>query len=229
MTSLRSPSSDDTARPALSENVLGPGGKVDPQALYKLYEEAESDEEGPVTVRFRLSRDLKKRLDRYLVDRIPHLSRTSLQRLIREQAVLVNGRIPKTSTRLRQGDEVLVVLLRRVTGRRSIARRAFPHMTGVTLTPERRGELALLGPRLPDSFTPTVFLSLEDVARLPRGVVDTTLAHELGHALGLSHVEAPNDLMSPAPHRCLPRLTEAQARRIADPRGTVDPGERLRP
>ncbi len=110
MTSLGSPSSDDQPRPAPSQDVLGPGGKVDPEALFRLYEQAESDDEGPVTVRFRLSRDLNKRLDRYLVDRIPHLSRTSLQRLIREQAVMVNGRVPKTATRLRQGDEVLVVL-----------------------------------------------------------------------------------------------------------------------
>jgi 23S rRNA pseudouridine1911/1915/1917 synthase len=63
-----------------------------------------------VAVRFELARDLEKRLDRYLVDRIPFLSRTSLQRLIREEAVTVNGRIPRASTTLRKGDVVIAVL-----------------------------------------------------------------------------------------------------------------------
>jgi 23S rRNA pseudouridine1911/1915/1917 synthase len=92
-----------------NDDLLSPGGKVDQQALYELYEQSEDDEQ-PATVRFQLSRDLNKRLDRYLVDRIPFLSRTSLQRLIREEAVTVNGRIPKASTRLRQGDLVVAVL-----------------------------------------------------------------------------------------------------------------------
>lgn len=95
--------------PDHNHDLLAPGGKVDQQALYDLYEQSEDDEQ-PATVRFQLSRDLNKRLDRYLVDRIPFLSRTSLQRLIREEAVTVNGRIPKASTRLRQGDLVVAVL-----------------------------------------------------------------------------------------------------------------------
>ncbi|MDY7109513.1 MAG: RluA family pseudouridine synthase [Planctomycetota bacterium] len=92
-----------------NDDLLSPGGKVDQQALYELYEQSEDDER-PATVRFRLTRDLNKRLDRYLVDRIPFLSRTSLQRLIREEAVTVNGRIPKASTRLRRDDLVVAVL-----------------------------------------------------------------------------------------------------------------------
>jgi 23S rRNA pseudouridine1911/1915/1917 synthase len=85
------------------------GGKVDRDALYRLYVQND-DDETPITVRFVLTRDLNKRLDRYLVDRIPFLSRTSLQRLIREEAVQVNGRIPKASTKLRLNDEVIAVL-----------------------------------------------------------------------------------------------------------------------
>ena len=89
--------------------LLGPGGKVDRDALYRLYEQRE-DDDAPVTVRFELARDLQKRLDRYLVDRIPFMSRTALQRLIDEDAVRLNDRPPKASTKLRLGDRVDVVL-----------------------------------------------------------------------------------------------------------------------
>ena len=79
--------------------LLGPGGKVDRDALYRLYEQRE-DDDAPVAVHFELARDLQKRLDRYLVDRIPFMSRTALQRLIDEYAVRVNDRPPKASTNL---------------------------------------------------------------------------------------------------------------------------------
>ncbi|MHC5005338.1 MAG: RluA family pseudouridine synthase [Planctomycetota bacterium] len=91
-------------------SLLAPGGKVDPDALLRLYEQQDDEDDRPITAGFRLSRDLNKRLDRYLCDRIPYLSRTSLQRLIRERAVTVNGRLPKAATKLRKGDEVIVVL-----------------------------------------------------------------------------------------------------------------------
>lgn len=78
--------------------------------LFELYSKQEADDESPVTVTFTLPRDLDKRLDRYLVDRVPFLSRTSLQRLIRESAVTVNGRVPKPSTRLHRGDVVVAML-----------------------------------------------------------------------------------------------------------------------
>ncbi len=90
--------------------LIAPGGKVDREKLFALYEAELGDDESPICVRFKLSRDLNKRVDRYLVDRIPFLSRTSLQHIIKEQAVTVNGRAPKPSTRLHLGDEVVVVL-----------------------------------------------------------------------------------------------------------------------
>ncbi|MCH7849229.1 MAG: RluA family pseudouridine synthase [Planctomycetes bacterium] len=90
--------------------LIAPGGKVDREKLFALYEAELGDDESPICVRFKLSRDLNKRVDRYLVDRIPFLSRTSLQHIIKEQAVTVNGRSPKPSTRLHLGDEVVVVL-----------------------------------------------------------------------------------------------------------------------
>ncbi len=91
--------------------LLSDAGTVDRDALFALYEEsAASDEDRPVSVTFTLSHDLNKRLDRYLVDRVPFLSRTSLQRLIDEEAVLVNGRVAKASTKLRLGDVVVATL-----------------------------------------------------------------------------------------------------------------------
>lgn len=91
--------------------LIGPGGAVDADALFALYEQSrESDDDTPVRVTFTLARDLEKRLDRYLVDRVPFLSRTALQRLIDESAVTVNGRVPKASTKLRKGDTVVAML-----------------------------------------------------------------------------------------------------------------------
>lgn len=90
---------------------LSSGGKVDREALAAFYaSNDESDAESQARVRFILRRDLEKRLDRYLVDRVPFLSRTSIQKLIDEDAVTVNGRRPKSSTRLRQGDVVEATL-----------------------------------------------------------------------------------------------------------------------
>ena len=99
--------------PDHNATLIDAGGKVDREALFNLYEQTENqtgDDESQVTVRFELARDLDKRLDKYLVDRIPFLSRTSLQHLIKEKAVTVNGRVPKASTKLRLGDVVIAML-----------------------------------------------------------------------------------------------------------------------
>ncbi len=106
----RDDATPEDAAVADNADLIAPGGKVDREKLYELYESGEADDDTPVSVSFTLSRDLNKRLDRYLVDRIPFLSRTSLQRLIKEEAVTVNGRPPKASTKLRLGDTVTAVL-----------------------------------------------------------------------------------------------------------------------
>lgn len=100
------PREDDRAEGPRSEHPSEPAA----EALFELYSKQDADDETPVTVSFKLPRDLDKRLDRYLVDRVPFLSRTSLQRLIREKAVTVNGRVPKPSTRLRRGDVIVAML-----------------------------------------------------------------------------------------------------------------------
>ena len=56
--------------------VIAPGGQVDRDRLLKLWESSGGEEDQAPIVTFVLQRDLVKRLDRYLVDRIPFLSRT---------------------------------------------------------------------------------------------------------------------------------------------------------
>ncbi|MDP6601521.1 MAG: RluA family pseudouridine synthase [Phycisphaerales bacterium] len=99
------------SRPGRSDPhaILDGGGNIDVDALYRAYEARDTDE-APIEASFQLKRDLAKRLDQYLANRIPFLSRTSLQRLISERAVTVNGHHPKASTTLHQGDVVRVVL-----------------------------------------------------------------------------------------------------------------------
>ncbi len=107
------------AAPPVRSLIL-PGGKVDPDAVRLAIgdadqtdlasDEADGESEGLCRVSFRLSRDLDKRLDRYLTDRITFMSRNQLQRLIEVGGVTVNGRAPKASTRLRLNDLVEVAL-----------------------------------------------------------------------------------------------------------------------
>ena len=83
-----------------------PGGLVDEAALRAFFASA-GDGERP-TVRFELQRDLRARLDKYIVGRIAFMSRTHVQRLIDEGDVRVNGQPAKPSTKLRLGDVVEV-------------------------------------------------------------------------------------------------------------------------
>jgi len=109
---------DGPSIPASDEarSLILPGGKVDADAVRLVIgagddAEAEGTEgEGLCRVTFRLSRDLDKRLDRYLTDRITFMSRNQLQRLIEVGGVTVNGRAPKASTRLRLNDVVEVAV-----------------------------------------------------------------------------------------------------------------------
>lgn len=107
-----------------SENdtpLIRPGGLVDPEALRAAPPDGldapldelpqdDLDDDAPRKVSFCLSRDLRKRLDKYLTDRIPFMSRTQLQRLIENEQVHVNDRVPKPSTVLRLGDRVDILV-----------------------------------------------------------------------------------------------------------------------
>ncbi len=108
--------------PPPKPSLIDQGGKVDPLAVIRAAHGAndpdneqdatpdDASDDAPTRVRFVLSRDLDKRLDKYLTDRIPFMSRTQLQRLIDNDAVTVNSRRPKASTRLRLGDIVDVIV-----------------------------------------------------------------------------------------------------------------------
>ncbi|MFG0276048.1 MAG: S4 domain-containing protein, partial [Phycisphaerales bacterium] len=118
----------DRDTPPENRPLIRPGGLVDPDALRARPGEAApsrevagddllpdespdaADDDAPRRVVFRLQRDLQKRLDRYLTDRIPFMSRTQLQRLIDSDQVTVNARRPKPSTTLRAGDVVEVLV-----------------------------------------------------------------------------------------------------------------------
>jgi 23S rRNA pseudouridine1911/1915/1917 synthase len=58
---------------------------------------------------WRVTKNLTRRLDQYLVDRVGYLSRAGVQRLIGEGLVKVNGRVAKASYHPRDGDEVEMV------------------------------------------------------------------------------------------------------------------------
>lgn len=113
--------------PLPGADFLNPGGKLDRDALFRqtaanaepsqpapdaddIREDpaTQSDDDAPNRVVFSLLKDLNKRLDKYLTDRIPFMSRNQLQRLIDDGGVQVNSRRPKASTLLRKGDIVEV-------------------------------------------------------------------------------------------------------------------------
>lgn len=89
---------------------IGPELEPEPDGLDGDGEVIEARPSRKQSVSFTLSRDLDKRLDKYLVDRITFLSRNKLQELIDAGCVTVNGRPGKASTRLRIGDAVEVLI-----------------------------------------------------------------------------------------------------------------------
>ncbi|HEY7115505.1 MAG TPA: RluA family pseudouridine synthase [Tepidisphaeraceae bacterium] len=72
---------------------------------------ADSDDAAPDVehLTFQLHKNLTRRIDQYLTDRIPYLSRNGVQKLIDEGLVKVNGRIVKASYRPRDGDTIEMV------------------------------------------------------------------------------------------------------------------------
>lgn len=69
------------------------------------------DDEDVKQVRLRIRRTLPgRRIDKYLQGRYPHLSRTTVQRLIKQGAITVNGDVCKSSYEIRGGDIVELVI-----------------------------------------------------------------------------------------------------------------------
>jgi 23S rRNA pseudouridine1911/1915/1917 synthase len=71
---------------------------------------ATPDEDSDVRhFKFRVSKKLTRRIDQYLHDRVPYLSRAGVQRLINEELVRVDGRPTKASYKLKAGEVVTMV------------------------------------------------------------------------------------------------------------------------
>ena len=69
----------------------------------------ESTEDDVEHLHWRVTKNLTRRIDQYLVDRVGYLSRAGVQRLIEQGMVTVNGRVIKASYHPRDGDEVEMV------------------------------------------------------------------------------------------------------------------------
>jgi 23S rRNA pseudouridine1911/1915/1917 synthase len=69
------------------------------------------DDDDAKRVRLRIRRKLPgRRLDKYLHGRYPHMSRTTIQRLIRQGAITINGQLTKPSYEMCGGDVVELVI-----------------------------------------------------------------------------------------------------------------------
>lgn len=94
-------------------DLINAGGKVDPDAVRLAYQDAQEqgDDDFLVRVRFEISRaSLSTRLDKYLTTRVTFMSRNQLQSLMSDGGVTVNGKSAKPSTKLKEGDEIELVI-----------------------------------------------------------------------------------------------------------------------
>jgi 23S rRNA pseudouridine1911/1915/1917 synthase len=97
--------------------LLEPTDQSDPPALPDPPDAAgagdeveESEQDADVRhLEFVIGKNLIRRLDQYLVDRVGYLSRNGVQKLIDEGFVLVNGKPTKPSYHPRKGDQVTMV------------------------------------------------------------------------------------------------------------------------
>ncbi len=88
----------------MTERDLMPDNPLDPEAIQE--DPGESD---VVHFKWRIGKNLTRRIDQYLVDRVGYLSRASVQRVIDNGLVTVNGRVVKASYRPRENDQVEMV------------------------------------------------------------------------------------------------------------------------
>jgi 23S rRNA pseudouridine1911/1915/1917 synthase len=95
--------------PKIPDPILDSTPEIDPDLPVE-GDTVEAPDEGDIQhYRFRLGKTLTRRIDQYLVDRVPYLSRNNVQRLIDEGMVKVNGKLVKASYRPKQGDEIDMV------------------------------------------------------------------------------------------------------------------------
>src|SRR5262249_1436204 len=99
-----------------------------------------------------------------------------------------------------QGADLDIVMLPRLIEVESFLEGYFDHLDGFAISPrmmENAGLMEIIrGLFQASEIQPTIFLSYQDVSRLPEKARSATLAHEVGHAFGLGHTGDPNNLMS---------------------------------
>jgi len=72
--------------------------------------QSDAAEEGDVVhFTWKTSKNIDRRIDQYIVDRVGYLSRNGVQKVIENGLVTVNGRVAKSSYRPRQGDVIKMV------------------------------------------------------------------------------------------------------------------------
>lgn len=91
----------------LDSDIAAP--RIDPDLPVDAEQVEAADESDVEHYRFRLGKTLTRRIDQYLVDRVPYLSRANVQRLIEEGLVRVNGKAVKSSYRPKENDEIDMV------------------------------------------------------------------------------------------------------------------------
>ena len=137
------------------------------------------------------------------------------------QVVLTPIRTHLQTNAMPAADEVHVVLTPTMAAANSAAVRIFSRIEGVTFLPalaQYPGAEGALGRGLgiEKPYTPTVFVAVDALDSVNPDLVDNTLSHEIGHALGLNHHGDLGNLMALRPPRCLPTLDDAQYKVLRD-------------
>ena len=100
------------SHPSRQTDPPQPSSAEDADALQPISAEETDAAEEEADVRhfaWRVSKNLTRRIDQYLVDRVGYLSRNGVQKLIDEGLVKVNGKTTKASYKPRTGDQVTMV------------------------------------------------------------------------------------------------------------------------
>jgi hypothetical protein len=109
-----------------------------------------------------------------------------------------------------------IVLLNDIVRSDSVAAAVVGNIAGLAFSPSLVSAMRLGDPLRVDAFgvegdfTPTVFLSARRLRQMPELEATVTIAHDVAHALGLSHNPRVGNLMYQGRRSCLPGLTAEQ-------------------